>query len=102
MTDHDETMAAFARRLDAMGDAMRELKDDVRGLRVLDEHHDSQIRTIAEVQAHHGRQLEEHGQLLREIKEKLAPLDVIHDFVRRVADDHERRITTLEKHSGIQ
>jgi hypothetical protein len=109
MTDHDDRMTAFENRLDAMGedvrvlkDDVRELKDDVRGLRVLYEHHDAQIRTIAEVQAHHGRILEDHGQLLREIKQELVPLGDLRDFVRRIAHDHESRITVLEKHSGIQ
>jgi archaellum component FlaC len=83
-------------------DDVRGLKDGVGGLRVLYEHHDSQIRTIAEVQAHHGRQLEDHGKLLREIKEELAPLRDIQDFVRRIAGDHETRITVLEKHTGIE
>jgi chromosome segregation ATPase len=70
-------------------DNMRVLTDDVRGLHVLYEHHDSQIRMIAEVQAHHGRQLEEHGQLLREIKVELAPLRDLRDFVGRMAANHE-------------
>jgi chromosome segregation ATPase len=130
MIEHDDRMAAFERRLGAMGedvrvlkddvrelkddvrelkddvrelkDDVRALKDDVRGLRVLYEHHDSQIRTIAEVQTHHGRVLEEHGKLLREIKEDLGPLRDLHDFVSRMAGDHESRITALEKHTGIQ
>jgi hypothetical protein len=92
-------MTAVERRLDAIGedvrvlkddvrvlkDDVRGLKDDVRGLHVLHEHHDSQIRMIAEVQAHHGRQLEEHGQLLREIRVELAPLKDLRDFVGRIA-----------------
>jgi archaellum component FlaC len=116
MTEDGDRMTAVEKRLDAMGEDVRvlkddvrelksdvrELKDDVRGLRALYEHHDSQIRTIAEVQAHHGQLLENHGQLLREIKQELVPLRDLHDFVRRIADDHERRITLLEKHSSIQ
>ena len=96
MTEGDDRMTAVERRLDAIGDDVRVLKDDVRvlkddvrGLRVLYEHHDSQIRTIAEVQAHHGRQLEEHGQLLREIKLQLAPLKDLRDFVGRIAANRE-------------
>ncbi|HEY5618290.1 MAG TPA: hypothetical protein VIK60_10110 [Vicinamibacterales bacterium] len=95
MTEHDGRMTAFGKRLDAMGedvrvlnddvrvlkDDVRELKGDVRGLRVLYEHHDSQIRTIAEVQAHHGGKLDEHGRLLREIEKDLAPLGAIHGVI---------------------
>jgi hypothetical protein len=76
------------------------IADDVRGLRVLHEHHDALIQTIAEVQAHHGQQLEEHGRLLREIRDELAPLRDLRDFVKRVADNHERRITALEERTG--
>jgi archaellum component FlaC len=123
MTDNDDRMTSFERRLDAMGEDVRVLKDDVRGLkddvrglkddvrvlktdvhqiRVLYEHHDTHIQTIAEVQAHHGRLLEEHGTLLREIKQELAPLGDLRDFVRRIADNHERRLSALEKHTGVQ
>ena len=79
-----------------------DVKDDVLGLRVLFESHDTKIGTIAEVQAGQGRQLEEHGRLLREIKEELAPMKDLRDFVTRMADNHEQRIGTLEKHAGIQ
>jgi hypothetical protein len=83
-------------------DDVRALKNDVGGLRVLYEHHGAQIQAIAEVQAHHGGQLDAHGQLLREIKAELAPLRDLRDFVKRIADEHEHRLTALEKHTGIQ
>ena len=109
MTDNDDRMTRFEQRLDALGGDVRALKDDVgvlkgdvHRLRVLYEQHDTKIRTIAEVQAHHGRQLEEHGTLLREIKQELAPLGDIRYFVHRIADEHERRLSALEKHTGIQ
>lgn len=116
MTDNDDRMTRVEGRLDALGadmgvlkddvrvlkDDVRVLKDDVHRLRALYEQHDTQIRMIAEVQAHHGRQLEEHGRLLRDIKQELAPLGDIRDFVRRIGDDHERRLSGLEKHTGIE
>jgi archaellum component FlaC len=77
------------------------LKGEVHRLRVLYEEHDTKIQTIAEAQAYHGRQLEEHGKLLREIKQELAPLGDIHDFVRRIAGEHEQRLSALEQHTGI-
>ena len=83
-------------------DGVRVLKDDVHRLHVLYEEHDTRIRTIAEVQAHHGRQLEEHGRLLREIKQELAPLGDSRDFVRRVAEEHARRLSALATHTRIQ
>ena len=74
MTGHDDRMTEFERRLEAIGEDVRVLKDDVR----------------------------RHGRLSREITRKLLPLRDLDDFVRRVSDDHEHRITTLEEHSGIQ
>ncbi|MBI4886726.1 MAG: hypothetical protein HY824_06515 [Acidobacteria bacterium] len=108
-------MNTFERRLESVGEDVqvlkadvsvlktdvRVLKTDVHQLRVLYEHHDAQIQTIAEVQAHHGQLLEEHGILLREIRQELMPLGDLRDFVRRVAYDHEGRLSALEKHSGI-
>jgi chromosome segregation ATPase len=73
---------------------MGTLKGEVHALRVLYEHHDSQIQKIAEVQV-------EHGRLLSAIKEGLAPLKALDDFVRRVSDNHEARIVALEKHTGL-
>jgi hypothetical protein len=103
-------------RLEKMG-------GELRALRVLYDHHDSQIQQVAEVQGGHGKTLEEHGTLLREIKNdldgmkgdlagmklglrgiyrKLAPLSKLNDFVRRVASEHESRISALEKHASPQ
>ena len=109
MTDHDDRLTGVEKRLDTLGedvgilkDDVRVLKDDVRvvkadvaRLRVLYEDHDAKIRTIAEVQAH-------HGEVLEDIRQKLEPLGDIHDFVRRIAHDHEQRLSALEKHTGIQ
>jgi hypothetical protein len=109
MTDNDDRMTRFEQRLDALGvdvgilkDDVRVLKDDVsvlKGdvgrLRVLYEDHDTKIGAIAEAQAHHGA-------LLEQIRQAVAPLGEIHDFVRRVAHDHEQRLSALEKHTGIQ
>ncbi|OFW14875.1 MAG: hypothetical protein A3F70_03925 [Acidobacteria bacterium RIFCSPLOWO2_12_FULL_67_14] len=116
MAETDDRMGRFEHRLDAMDghlrvltndvgvltDDVHVLKLDVQRLHVLYEHHDTQIRRITEVQAHHGRQLEEHGKLLREIKEELAPLADLRDFVRRVVENHENRIVVLEQHTGLQ
>jgi archaellum component FlaC len=73
-----------------------ELRGDVHSLRIIVESHDSHIKLIAEVQAHHGTRLEEHGRLLREIKDDLRPLGDLRDFVTRIADDHEGRLRALE------
>ena len=83
-------------------DDVRVLKGDVQRLRVLQEDQETRIQKIAEVQAHHGKKLDEHGKLLLEIKEQLAPLADIADFVRRTSSDHERRIVALEKKAGAQ
>lgn len=69
------------------------LSNEVGALRALGEANANDIKLIAEVQTHHGRQLEE-------ITKALEPLAEIHDFVRLVAGDHERRITALERNEG--
>ena len=79
-----------------------DLREDVHKLRVVVEEHDGRLKLIAEVQVDHGRQLDEHGRMLREISEQVAPLKDLRDFVARVASDHEQRITALEGHTGPQ
>ena len=136
MTEHDDRMTRFEKRLDAVGadvgvlkgdvqvlkddvqvlkgdvrvlkDDVRVLKDDVGvvknevgRLRVLYEDHETKIDAIVEAQTHHARQLEQHGTLLREIKQKLVPLGDLHDFVRRIAEEHEGRLSALENHTGL-
>lgn len=109
MAENDDRMTRFEERLNAVGadvgvlkGDVQVLKDAVQRLRVLSEEHATKIDTIAEAQAHQGRQLEEHGKLLGEIKQELAPLRDLRDFVRRVADDHEQRLSALETHTGIE
>lgn len=123
MTATDERMDKFDARLEAMGKDVRVLKDDVRvlkddvagltrdvtelkedvhKLRIVVEHHDTEIQRIAEVQAAHGEKLEQHGKLLREIKKTLATdLSPVADFVRRVASEHDARLVRIEKHTGL-
>jgi len=117
MPDTDERLDRIEQRLDSVDDSVGEgrrelagLREEVAGLRglpeevrnlrqqvqrldVLGEARDEKIRLIAEVQSHHGMQLER-------ITKDLEPLREIRDFIRTVADDHERRITALEKHTN--
>lgn len=109
MTATDERMDRFDARLDAMGEDIRVLKEDVQvlkedvhKLRIVVESHDTDIKRIAEVQAAHGKKLEQHGKLLQEITGTLAKdLSPIADFVRRVACEHDARLVRLEKHTGL-
>jgi len=68
------------------------LETEVQKLRVLEEANATQIKQIAEVQGH-------HGQKLQQLIEAVEPLKGLPDFVARIADDHEHRITALEKAS---
>ena len=90
MTESDEPTMTVEKRLDTMG-------DDLHGLRVRYEHHDEQIQRIAEVQHEHGNQLGEIKDELVGVKGALEPLPAIHDFVKRIAGEHEARIAALEK-----
>ena len=44
----------------------------------------------------HNAKLDSHSQKLDEIMRSLAPLEQIRDFIERVSDEHENRITSLE------
>ena len=59
------------------------------------------LRSLALVVDRHSQQLDTHGRLLAEIKEQLTPMKDIKDFMQRIADEHERRITDLERHTGL-
>ena len=121
MTESDEPTMTVENRLDTMGEGLS-------ALRVLGEHHQAKIEGVADVQGKHGQSLEEHARLLQslrvlyehhdeqiqriaevqvehgkrlgEIKDALEPLPAIHDFVKRIASEHEVRITALEKPSS--
>ena len=98
---------------------LTELRGEVQKLRVLGEDNSREIKLIAEVQVQHGERLDEHGRMLAQIvrdieplkvlpeafqhlARELAPLRDIRDFMQRFGDDHELRITALEKHTGIR
>ena len=70
------------------------LRGEVTSLRILGEKNTEDIKKIAEVQEHHGQKLDD-------IVEALKPLSEIHDFVQRVAPNHEARIRELERRAGI-
>ena len=80
---------------------MGELRLELNRLRRLWEKQAEDLQKIAEVQAHHGKKLDEHGKKLDAIAEALKPLGEVQDFIRRIAPNHEIRIEALEKHTGI-
>ena len=98
---------------------LRSLERTVEKLRVLEEANAHTIRLIAEghgttldshsakLDSHsakldsHSAKLDSHSQKLDQIIAALAPLGQIRDFVERVSDEHERRITALERHTAI-
>jgi hypothetical protein len=71
------------------------LRGDVHKLRILGEKNETDIMQIAEVQVLHGRKLDE-------ITMALAPLARLDAFLPLVADEHEKRITDLERRSRIR
>jgi polyhydroxyalkanoate synthesis regulator phasin len=70
------------------------LEDEVQKLRVVGEDNAQHIKLVAEVQSHHGSVLEQHSHLLNKLVNDVEPLTA---FMRTVVQDHERRITALEK-----
>ena len=71
------------------------LRGEVQKLRILEERNATDIKRVAEVQVQHGSKLDE-------ITRALEPLARLDAFVRLVADEHEKRITDLERHTGIR
>lgn len=71
------------------------LRTETHSLRVLCEKNADDIKKVAEVQLHHGRKLEE-------IANALKPLAELHEFIKVVAPEHERRIKALEDHTGLR
>ena len=95
----DERFAQVDQRFAQVDQRFDTLEIQVQQLRVLGEENATQIRQIAEVQAHHGSVLDEHGAALKRIEEALEPLKVLPAAIQtcfRDLRDHERRITALE------
>jgi hypothetical protein len=98
MTDETgEPLGAVEKELTSLG-------RDVGKLRVLAEENASTIRLIAEGHGamldSHSRKLDSLGRRLDDVFTALEPLQQIKDFIERVADEHELRITALEKREG--
>ena len=89
----DEQVTEVKQRLDSMDGRLDSMAGEIQNVRVLQEEQSTQIGLVAEVQAHHGRVLE---QLVRDIE----PLKVLPDLFTHVVQDHERRITALEEGSA--
>ena len=95
----DQRFAQVDQRFAQVDQRFDTLETEVRKLRVLGEENATQIKQIAEVQAHHGSVLDEHGAALKRIEEALEPLKVLPAAIQtcfRDLSDHERRITALE------
>ena len=88
-------VGGLARKVDGLGSEVGSLRSEVQKLRILGERNATDIQRIAEVQVHHGNKLDE-------ITKALEPLPRLDAFVRLVADEHEKRITDLEKQTGIR
>lgn len=108
MPDVDARLGSLEQRLEALGTRMDgrfeqvdqrfgSLEAEVRKLRVLKEQNASQIKTIAEVQAHHGTVLQQHGDVLARLEKAIEPLTALHAAVQSMLPDHERRIRALEE-----
>jgi chromosome segregation ATPase len=83
---HDAKLDAHDAKLDAFG-----AKLDAHGAKL--DAHDAKLNAF-------GARLDTHGRKLDEITEALKPLAEIHDFVKRVAHEHEIRIVALESRAG--
>jgi hypothetical protein len=82
-------------RPEAVEKGQSPLEQAVGKLRVLEEANARTIKLIAEG---HGAKLDSLSARLDKVIE---PLQQIKDFIERVADEHEFRITALEDHTGL-
>jgi chromosome segregation ATPase len=91
----DQRFAQVDQRFEQIDGRLGSLETEVQKLRLLGEQNTTDIKQIAEVQAHHG----DIGAALKRIEEALEPLKAlpaaIHTCFRDLSD-HERRITALE------
>jgi chromosome segregation ATPase len=90
----DQRFAQVDQRFAQVDQRFESLEAEVRGLRILGEQNATDIKRIAEVQAHHG---EVRGAALQRIEKALEPLTVLPAVIKNVLPDHERRITALEQ-----
>jgi hypothetical protein len=74
------------------------IEGEVQRLRGLGEENAQQIKLIAKIQSHHGSVLGQHSRLLDQLVSDVQPLKMLPDLLRTVIQDHERRLTALEKH----
>ena len=116
MADVVERLDGVERRLTSVEKGLSDLREEVGGLRgevgglrgevqklrILGEKNETDIKRIAEVQVQHGTTFENHGRKLDAITKALEPLARLDAFVQLVAGEHERRISDLEKHTGIR
>ena len=109
MADVVERLDGVERRLTSVEKGLSDLREEVGGLRgdvhklgILGEKNETDIKRIAEVQVQHGTTLENHGRKLDAITKALEPLARLDAFVQLVAGEHERRITDLERHTGVR
>ena len=90
----DQRFAQVDQRFAQVDQRFGSLEAEVHRLRILGEQNATDIKRIAEVQAHHG---EVHGAALQRIERALEPLTVLAIAMQNVLPDHERRITALEQ-----
>jgi chromosome segregation ATPase len=101
-TQVDQRFAQVDGRLAQIDERFDALTARVQRLQVLGEENAAQIKIIAEVQAHHGSVLEQHGAALQRIEEAVEPLKGLSAALQSILPDHERRIRALEASSSAR
>jgi predicted nuclease with TOPRIM domain len=75
-----------------------ELRGEVQKLRVLAEDNQTQIKQVLE---QHGAKFDAIEQRLKPLEPLPAQVDQMNQLLQLVVKNHEQRITTLEKHTGL-
>ena len=93
MAEANEGVNSIDARPGSVEEQVTEFRSDVQRLRIVGEDNLRQTTLVAEVQAHHGK-------VLDELRQDVQPLKGLRVLMQQIAQDHERRITALESPDG--
>jgi archaellum component FlaC len=94
----EQALTGVNEQLGTVSGRITRLDEDLSGrIARLDEHLSGRLDGLDERLEQIARSIEPVKQRLDEVAKGIEPLKDLRDFVQRVAGDHERRITELEK-----
>ena len=109
----DERLAAVEKELSSLQQTVGQLRvleeANQQTIKLIAEGHGARLDSLSATLNSHSTTLNSHSAKLDSLSGKinkvitaLEPLNQIKDFIERVADEHELRITALEKHTNLR